>query len=333
MEDSDGPRRGVRVAELKNPAGLYALVLIDRCLDISYFDYKGASMVWKSTTGDRSPFLYESRGSEWLRSFFGGLLCTCGLSYMGAACIDNQEELGLHGRISNSPAYDISTGGEWDKDDYIFWLEGKVREATLNGDNLELRRKITMSMDGLWIKVNDLITNIGNRISPLMVLYHMNFGFPLLDAGSKLIEFKSEVVPQDDEAEKYFDTYNLFENPQPNFKQRVYYHDICADHQGYSHIILANERFNNKNGIGVHLKFRKNTLPYMTEWKNLKVKEYALGLEPGNSYPRGRVIERSKGNLRYIEPNEEVDFEFLVEVIPSNVDIKKKHDQILDCYS
>ena len=267
-----------------------------------------------------------------VRSFFGGLICTCGLSYNGAVCMDDGEELGIHGRISNSPAYNISTGGEWKKDDYVFWLEGKVKEATFNNDNLELKRKITMSMDGLWIKVNDLITNIGNRKSPLMVLYHMNFGFPLLDVGAKLIGFNSKVIPQDSEAEKYFDTYNIFEGPQPNFKQRVYHHDIPADHKGYSHIIFANENFSNRNGIGVHLEFKKNTLPYMTEWKNLNIKEYTVGLEPGNSFPRGRVIERTEGNLKYIEPDEEIDFEFQIEVLSSNLAIKKKHDQILDCY-
>jgi hypothetical protein len=332
MEYIDGPGRGVRVAEMKNAAGLYALVLLDRSLDISYFDYRGASLVWRSAAGDTSPYLYESQKIEWLRTFFGGLLCTCGASYMGTACVDNGEELGLHGRISNSPGYDISTGSEWDGNNYKFWVEGKAKEAGVFLDNLELRRRITTSMDGLWIKIDDKVTNIGNHKSPVMMLYHMNFGFPLLDEGAKLIEFNSKVVSRDEEAKKYFGTYNVFEAPQLDYKERVYLHDIPADKSGYSHIILSNEKFGDGNGLGMHMKFKKDNLPYMTQWKNLGVREYVLGLEPGNSYPRGRAIEKAEGTVRYLEMGEEVDFEIIVEVLPSNNEIKARHAEVSSSY-
>jgi len=332
MEYTDGPGRGVRVAELKNAAGLYALVLLDRSLDISYFDYKGISLVWRSATGDTSSFLYDSRKKEWLRTFFGGLLCTCGASYVGAACVDDDEELGLHGRISNSPGYDISTGQKWEGDKCLFWVEGKSKEAGVFLDSLELNRKITMSMDCLWIKINDRVTNIGNHKTPVMMLYHANFGFPLLDEGSRLIEFNSKVVPRDEEAEKYFDTYNIFEAPQLNYKERVYFHDIPADKQDYSHVILSNEKFNNGNGLGIHIKYKKDNLPYLIQWKNLGVREYVLGLEPGNSYPRGRSIEKEKGTVRYLEMGEEADFEIIIEVLPSNDDINLRNIDISSGY-
>lgn len=325
MEYIDGPGRGVRVAEMKNAAGLYALVLIDRGLDISYFDYKGASLVWRSNTGDTSPFLYESQKNEWLRTFFGGLLCTCGLSYMGATCRDGDDELGLHGRISNSLGYDVSTGNKWDNDDYYFWIEGKAREALLFFDNLEMQRRITMSMDGLWIKINDIVTNIGNHVSPLMMLYHMNFGFPLLDKGAKLIEYEHKIIPRDEEAERYIDSYNIIELPKLDYKQRVYFHDIKGDKNGYSHIILKNEYFNDGKGFGIHLKFKKDTLPFLTQWKNLNTKEYVLALEPCNSYPRGRSVEKEMGTVKYIKPDEEIGFEIIIEVLPSNEDINLTH--------
>ncbi|MCL5986371.1 MAG: aldose 1-epimerase family protein [Actinobacteria bacterium] len=332
MEYTDGPGRGVRVAEIKNAAGLYALVLLDRSLDISYFDYKGASLVWRSTVGDTSPFMYESQGTEWLRTFFGGLLCTCGASYMGASCVDDGEELGLHGRISNSLGYDISTGSSWEGDQYYFWVEGKAKEAGVFLDSLELKRRITMSMDGLWIKINDTVTNIGNRRSPVMMLYHINFGFPLLDEGAKLIEFNGKVVPRDEEAKKYFDSYNVIEAPQPDYKERVYLHDIPADRQGYSHIILSNEKFDRSNGMGMHMKFKKDNLPYLTQWKNPGVREYVLGLEPGNSYPRGRAVEKAEGTVRYLEMGEEVDFEIIVEVLSSNDKIEARSTEVLANY-
>ena len=66
----------------------------------------------------------------------------------------------------------------------------------------------------------------------------------------------------------------------------------------------------------------------MTQWKYLGVRDYVLGLEPGNSYPRGRAVEKAKGTVRYLEMDEEVDFEIMVEVLPSIDNIKAKQTEV-----
>ena len=38
-------------------------------------------------------------------------MTTCGLTYMGAPCTDAGDTLGLHGRISNTPACDVGVSG------------------------------------------------------------------------------------------------------------------------------------------------------------------------------------------------------------------------------
>ena len=62
-----------------------------------------------------SPAYYEQPEFGFFRNFFAGLLTTCGLSYMGDPNIDNDEELGLHGRISNTDAEDVCISNEWVK--------------------------------------------------------------------------------------------------------------------------------------------------------------------------------------------------------------------------
>src|SRR5512136_2340248 len=104
VELVNGNERGVRAAEFKTGAGLNFTVLIDRALDISAADYCGQSLCWRSSTGDVAPAFYEPEGLSWLRSFYGGLLITCGLTYIGAPDVDQGKPLGLHGRVSNIPA-------------------------------------------------------------------------------------------------------------------------------------------------------------------------------------------------------------------------------------
>ena len=82
-ELSDGVSRGVRAADMKCPCGIDLMVLIDRGMDIAHLSYKSIPISWRSVTKDTSPVYYESRGNEWLRTFFGGLLTTCGFENIG----------------------------------------------------------------------------------------------------------------------------------------------------------------------------------------------------------------------------------------------------------
>ena len=199
-ELTDGVSRGVRAVDIKSPCGLDFTVLPGRGMDISNLSYRSVPIAWRSATGETSPVYYESRGVEWLRTFYGGLITTCGLTTMGPPSVDNGEELGLHGRIANIGAENVLADGCWEGDRYKMWVQGKVREVRVFGDKLELSRKITTWMDEPKIIIEDTVENIGSETSPLMMLYHINIGFPIVDDGSELLEAKATVTPRDDEA-------------------------------------------------------------------------------------------------------------------------------------
>ncbi len=50
----------------------------------------------------------------------------------------------------------------------------------MHGANMLLERTISTSLQGKSFTLHDVVENQGVRDSPLMVLYHFNFGFPLL---------------------------------------------------------------------------------------------------------------------------------------------------------
>jgi hypothetical protein len=117
-------------------------VLLDRGLDIGPAEYRGIPLAWLSPAGFPHPAFFEPEGLGWLRTFGGGLLTGCGLSYLGAPDRDAGEELGQHGRLSVLPASQVQTGERWEGDECVFWLQGTVRQARLFGENLRLIRRI-----------------------------------------------------------------------------------------------------------------------------------------------------------------------------------------------
>jgi len=317
---TDGVSKGIRAVDIKSPCGIDMTVLLDRGMDIANLFYKNTPLAWRSATRETSPVYYESKGVEWLRTFNGGLLTTCGISYMGLPCEDNGEELGLHGRISNISAERILADGKWEGDSYKMWVQGKVREAKVFGEKLELSRKIITWMDRPTIVIEDTVENIGWESYPHMISYHINFGFPLVDSTSKIVESEAEVVPFDEKSKKGIDSYKSFSGPVHGFQEQIFFHDIKEDSEGNCNIGIVNPEFNDSQGIGVWVKHKKETLPNLVHWKMMGEGEYVCGFEPANTSIRGRKVEREKKNLKYLEPGEKVDYRIEIRVLDSKED-------------
>src|SRR5882762_4668507 len=100
---ADGKAKGVSTLRVRTAQGLEFWVLPDKGMDICEATFLGRSLSWHSPTGITHPAYYSSRGAEWLESFAGGLVCTCGLSTAGAASEDAGQKLGVHGSIGNTP--------------------------------------------------------------------------------------------------------------------------------------------------------------------------------------------------------------------------------------
>lgn len=137
-------------------------------------------------------------GNMQQRSIMGGLLFTCGLENIGGPCSLEGKEYPMHGRIRTTPAEhvgaDICRTGE----DYTLTLTGELREAELFGENIVLRRKITTVYGEHKICIEDRISNEGFRREPMMLLYHINAGYPLLSEKSRIILPTRKVRPRDE---------------------------------------------------------------------------------------------------------------------------------------
>ncbi|HPP75761.1 MAG TPA: aldose 1-epimerase family protein, partial [Armatimonadota bacterium] len=323
---TDGKEEGVEAYQVKNGAGLNFTVVASRAMDISSADWCGRSLAWISSTGETAPEFYEEPGLGWLRSFYGGLLVTCGLTQVGAPNIDQGTPLGLHGRISNTPAYQVSYDSKWEGDDYIMWVQGKVRETAVFGENILLTRKITTKLGDNRIWISDTVENQGFDSVPHMILYHFNTGFPLVSEDSELVSPTLSVSPRDPGSEVDIEHYYKFEPPTKGFTERVYYHNMAAEPDGTVIASLINRKI--PGGFGIYIQYSKNELPFFTEWKMNGQGTYVVGLEPANCHPEGRAREREMGTLQFLEPGEVRKYNLEVGVLTSNEAILELQDRI-----
>ena len=309
----NGNERPARAAILHTGSGLEVVVVLDRGMDIASASYQGRAMGWRSTTGDVAPQYYEAEGIRWLRSYFGGLVTTCGLTTVGAprpesALLGN----GLHGRIGNPPARDVSVTQEWQGDDYVLSVSGVMRETVVFGENLVLRRTVSTKLGETRFWIHDEVVNEGFNKTPFMLLYHCNIGWPAVDAGSELITPSAQVAPRDAVAADTKENWNLCDPPIHQYKEKCYYHDMAADKDGSVTCAIVNDGFAKGDGFGVYVKYNKTQLPRFVEWKQMGEQDYVVGLEPCNCGVEGRQIDEELGLLESLKPGEvrQFDLEF-----------------------
>lgn len=321
---NSGKAQGVKAVDVKNGSGLEFTVLPDRCMDIAWLSYKGSNLSYISKTGVVAPQYYNDMGINWLRSFFAGFLTTCGLRNVGTPCTDDGEALGLHGRISSTPAENVSSSTEWENGKPIIKVKGKMREARLFGENIVLEREIICKVGENKLTIEDKIENYGFRKEPLMLLYHFNLGYPLLDENAVLIAPINKTQPRDAEAENGTAFFNIFQKPTPEYNEQVFFHDLKTDHVGKTCVALINEKL----GLGVAIRFNKNQLFNLAEWKMMGEGEYVLGIEPCNCYGGGREDLRAKGLLEHMKPGEVRTFNLEIEVLDGDKQFRAVKNEI-----
>lgn len=294
----DGVAAGVHAARVRSGGGLDFTVLFSRGMDIGAASLHGLPFAWVSATGWASPHAFVPEWRGWLQTFHGGLLTGCGLSNAGAANTDGDESLGIHGRLSHIPAEQTGAWTDWEGDEATVFVEGTMREATVFGENLRLRRLISAPVGGTSLTITDTVTNEGFKTAPLMLLYHLNFGWPLVDAGTTIVLPEgTETTPRDAVAAPGRAHCLTLDAPIADYAEQCFFHDV-------PHGPVTVEMRNEPRRFGVRLEYHTDEFPYLTQWKMMGEGEYVCGIEPANCRVLGRAAEREAGRLQTIAPGE-----------------------------
>jgi len=326
---SGGVSDGVRAARVRSGGGLDFTVLLGRGMDIGQASYNGVPLAWVSQTGMVHPHAFDAEGRggrDWLRSFHGGLLTGCGLSNAGAANVDGGDALGIHGFLSHIPAEETRAQTVWDGDDALITVQGTMREARVFGENLRLTRTITAPVGGAALHIHDRAENAGFKTAPLMLLYHLNFGWPVVSEDTEIIiPSHGPADPRDADAQSGLGSWNRLTAPQEGYAEQCFFHDARPDADGWARVLMVNRA----RQLGIEIAYDQATLPFLTEWKMMGQGEYVCGIEPANCLVLGRSEERKAGRLQHLAPGESRDFRITLSVLDGADAIAWAEEKIL----
>lgn len=303
IEYKEGFARGLMAYEVINGPVRF-VAYIDKCLDIGELYYNGIPMHFMSRPGImNNSWWYDEPNSS--RSIMCGMMFTCGLSNVGPQqVLPNGKIQPQHGMIRSTPAEIHGARTYWVGDDYFIELSAVMRESSLFGTNLVLRRTITTKLGDTRIDIRDEVENeSGTDKVPLMLMYHCNFGFPFLNESTKLVIDAVSTDARDDVARAGMEKESpcVFGKPVAGYEEQVFYHKLKSENHKCS-ASLVNPEMN----LSVTIDYDNRELPNLIHWKCRDAGNYVIGVEPSNCHPEGVLKEAENGTLRYLSAHESI---------------------------
>lgn len=320
---TEGLSHGVDVLEVNNGEFQFR-VLPTRGMGIWDATHQGTRIGWKSPV--RGPVhptwvdLGEPSGLGWLDGF-DELLVRCGLESNGAPEFDDEERLKfpLHGRIANRPAHHVTVSIDPDASEIT--IVGVVEETRFHFLKLRMTSTIKTRAGEAGLRIHDEIENLSALPAEFQMLYHVNFGEPLLDSGSRVVAPVKTLVPRTEHAARSLGSWDSYAAPQAGFEEQVYFFELLGDREGRTRALLENAH----RTQGVSLIFSTKQLPCFTLWKDTAASQdgYVTGLEPGTNYPNPRSFEGEQGRVGKLAPSARTALDLQLEYHPDTTSVEK----------
>ncbi len=264
--------------------------------------------------------LEDPSGVGWLEGF-DELLVRCGLSSNGAPEFDSNGKLlwPLHGRIANQIATRLWL--EIDEERGILDVVGIVPETRFLVNNLVLETRYRFRYGQSEIEIMDKVTNASSMPATMQLLYHINIGSPILEAGSEVFVASKKVIPRDQRAADGFDCWSKCGGPTVGYAEQVYFIEPVADRNGFAEAAIVNSL----KDRGLSVTFEVSTLPFMTFWKNTAALQdgYVVGIEPATGYPNPRSTEAKHDRLIPLPANGSITFSMKLQPLNGSTAVEK----------
>ncbi len=339
---ADGPARAVRLLEFRTGTGFNFKVAVDRGMDVGSCEYRGHSLAWLPPTGMPGPWFFgEQDDFGWLRTAMGGLLNTCGLTHIGnpqevdvsyfnfAARL--KQRYGVHDRIAMCPGRLLGYGESWQGDRCKLEAVAEVTQAQVYGENLRLRRTYSAWLGESRFFIHDEVENLGFTPTVHMLLYHLNLGFPLVDAGAQVLApLSAGQAPVLLAGPAGLDTLTasrVMPAPRSPFELQVFEHTLIPDSEGKVTLLVYNPLLNEGAGLGVYVVYDQSEFPCFLQSNLLGRGTYGLSLEPcTNGFDRQQLAQQ--GRLIWLEPGEKRQYHLEFGVLQGRQQINEYKERI-----
>jgi len=304
-----GRGEGIQVAEFYNAAGLRFTVVPDRCMDLYDLSYKGINLSYHSQNGLTSPLAFDPGNTEFAEQWPGGMMVTCGLDNVGGTAT-NGGNFPTHGRISHVPASEFGTNTLWNGDDYVLRASGEVHMTKMFTRHLSIQRTYETTLNAKSLKIHDVITNFDNNDEPFQLLYHTNFGYPLLCENSIVKTSKCDRSNMNGECADYAH----MRLPVDNRGEDLYF-QTNLEKQAVA--VLYNPDLE----IGAYITWNTENLPNFLEWQNMRSHEYVLALEPCNTCGLNRDAAVKQGKIAILPAYSSIENDLEIGVLDGMTEI------------
>ena len=322
-----GVQDGVDLIEVDN-GRLRFTVVLSRGMSVGEVRCGGVRLGWDSpvqhTVHPRHVDLQDHGGLGWL-SGFNEWMVRCGVAFAGHPGEDGERLLTLHGRIGNIPAAQVEVSVDASPPHRIR-VRGLVQERIFKFASFDLWTEISTVPGSNVFRIEDRLVNASSYDREYQIIYHANFGRPLLEAGAKFVAPVQRVYPFDEYAAKDLKSWETYLGPTRDYGEQVYCVEPFAGADGRTEVMLHNKA----GDRGVAVRYQVAGLPHFTLWKNTDTEAdgYVTGLEPGTGYPYNRAVEREAGRVRKLAGGGEQRFSLEYEVLLDEASVRAGHARI-----
>jgi hypothetical protein len=263
--------------------------------------------------------LADNDGQGWVAGF-GGLMVRGGLASFGSPVQDGNEQLTLHGHVDYLPASYVSVRYEAMPVPRLIF-RGVVNDFQTFGPQLRLTSEISTVIGKPEMVFDDQVTNMSDAPQEMQLLYHTNFGTPLLGAGAQFVAPIKQVAPMNAaSAAGDMAGWNHYSGPHAApYAAQVFNMQLYGDASGQTQAMLKSP----DGGSGVLMRFDTHGLPYMSLWKNEVTAKagYVTGLEPGTGFPNPRPVERAAGRVPKLQGGESYRIHLAIAALTSKAEV------------
>lgn len=312
-----GKQEGSKVLTITSKNGLTIALSPTRGMDLLHVNGDGVRLGWDSPVNEVVNPAYinlESRnGLGWLEGF-NEMMVRCGYEWTGHPVTKDGRIYTLHGKAGNTPASRVEVTVD-EKAPHEIRVRGLLKENTFKKANLETWTELRYVPGAKSFTLHDVLTNRGDYPHDYQIIYHSNFGTPILEKGARFIAPLKSVSPFNDYAKTGLKAWNTYDAPTKDFDEMVFNLVPKADSSGKTLAAVINS----KGDKGASIEFDTHQLPLLTMWKNTDTLKqgYVTGIEPGTNYAYPVTIEKEQGRVKQLAPGQSTTFELTYTLLSS----------------
>lgn len=322
-----GKQEGSKILVITSQDGLTITLSPTRGMNLLHVEGFGSKMGWESPVKEvvNPAFInLESRnGAGWLEGF-NEMMVRCGYEWTGHPVTADGQIYTLHGKAGNTPASQVEVEVA-DAAPYEIRIRGLIKESTFKKADLQTLTELRYVPGSNSFSLHDVLTNHADYPHDYQIIYHSNFGMPILEEGARFLAPMSAISPFNDYAKDGLKSWQTYAGPTKGFDEMVFNIQPLAgeDHQTLAAVV------NKAGDKGAYIQFDTRQLPVLTLWKNTDTLKqgYVTGIEPGTSYAYPVTIEREQKRVKQLQPGASTQFDLTYTLLHSSeqvADVEKK---------